>query len=119
MQKKTDAAIEQYLLAFVIPSTEGAEVDRLKCARTGNMWQLAHGASFQDWASELVKRMTGLNPPAKSDDANPNASAKEPVRVCIGTAGWICSSENVGRARKVVVLDFWAATQWPVPCFSR
>jgi thiol-disulfide isomerase/thioredoxin len=108
-QKKPDEAIEQFLLAFVLPSRQGSTVDlAVVRKRLGDLWQFSHGSQ-----AGLGERMLGAydNLGASSSvsgASGPNSGAKDPYAFVLSRPGAAAPLKMADERGKVVVLDFWA-----------
>ena len=115
LRGEREKAIEQFLLAFVLPDLKGLSVDRAEVRRKlGNLWKQVHGNE-----NGLGERLLQAYDKAVADSrpaapAERNAGAKEvhgfELRRADGSAA-VKLSEAKG---KVLVLSFWAT--WCLPC---
>ncbi len=111
-QKKTDDAIDQYLLAFVIPSRQGSTVDLAEVRKKlGDLWQTAHG-SQAGLGERILSAYDKVNQAAKL--STPNEGAKDPYAFVLSRPGATPPLKMADERGKVVVLDFWAT--WCTIC---
>jgi thiol-disulfide isomerase/thioredoxin len=107
-QKKADDAIEQYLLAFVLPSRQGSTVDLAEVRKKlGNLWQTSHGDQT-GLGERILAAYDKVNQPANANASNPNAGAKDPYAFVLSRPGAATPVKMANERGKVVVLDFWA-----------
>jgi thiol-disulfide isomerase/thioredoxin len=107
-QKKSDEAIEQYLLAFVLPSRQGSNVDlEVVSKKLGDLWQASHG-SQAGLGERILATYDKVNRPESSSVILPNAGAKDPYAFVLSQPGVTTQLKMADERGKVVVLDFWA-----------
>ncbi len=118
-ETKNDAstAIDQYLLAFVLPdSGPTGKVDRREVrAKLGNVWRQVHGSEkgLGEAILSAYDRTASHQPTAKTNPAARNQDAKEVfdfvLRRIDGTTVPLASNRG-----KIVAFSFWAT--WCSPC---
>ena len=114
MRNDAPAAVQQYLLAFILPDVGLRKVDRRQVrTKLGNVWQQVHG-SQQGLGEEILAtydRAAPLSAIVAAADRNRNAKTifDFVLRRLDGTPFPLASLK-----RKVIVLSFWAT--WCAPC---
>lgn len=115
LRKDHDKAIENYVVAFVLPDQYGLPVDRWEVRRKlGNLWQLRHGkeAGLGERLLEAYDRLGAE--PKSAEAAQRNKGVTEPYAFVLRRADGgttVKLSESKG---KILVLNFWAT--WCLPC---
>lgn len=118
------AAIDRYLVAFVLPNEEGASVDRADVRRKlGNLWQLVHGTE-NGLGEQILATYDGLTSEAKPPaGAETNKNVKDPFQFVLRRTDGTASQKLAESRGKVVVLDFGPpgappAAKW-LPCWRK
>jgi thiol-disulfide isomerase/thioredoxin len=107
-QKRTDDAIDQYLLAFVIPSRQGSTADvTVVRKKLGDLWQASHGGQA-GLGERILATYDKVNLPSNSSANAPNADAKDPYAFVLSKPDATKPLAMAEERGKVVVLDFWA-----------
>lgn len=110
-----ELAINEYLIAFVLPNEEGASVDRADVRRKlGNVWQITHGAE-SGLGERILATYDEVSTETKLSAAGDvNKDAKDPYGFVLRRADGSAALKMDANRGKVVVLEFWAT--WCTPC---
>jgi thiol-disulfide isomerase/thioredoxin len=107
-QKKTDDAIDQYLLAFVIPSRQGSTVELAEVRKKlGDLWLASHG-NQAGLGERILAIYDKVNLTSKSSASTPNEGVKDPYAFVLSKPDATKPLAMSDERGKVVVLDFWA-----------